>query len=160
MSVTPSLYYIYKISYDSLIKLRGFEPASRTISVSSQMDDTDGGSVYSADSNGVEIHPQDQQMSSLDPSLKLPGDRSRGHSPARMCMKRLLFFSNGKNGGDLGEEDDELFPVQVASQQRALLRSVFYQHDESPDSGLVPDDFPNASSPLANDLEVLPLESK
>lgn len=156
ITAVPKLFYIYKISFDNLIGARTAEllPADRSISVSSsQMDEADGVSVDSGDSTLLEI-PLAREGRSLSSSPDPSHNTAATVSPNRMraCMKKSLFFQNGEE-----DAEDVLPPTQLGSHHRGLLRTVFFQHDTSPDSGFVPEDFGQPSTRRTSNLEVLPL---
>jgi hypothetical protein len=72
-------------------------------------------------------------------------------------MKKTVFFSTSSEVDSVDqEEEDDFFPSQIPVHSRGLLRSLF-QHDSSPDSGFVPEEYKNIT---ASNLEVLPLNSK
>ena len=156
LSAVPQLFYIYKISFDNLIGARTAEhlPADRTISISSNhTDEADGVSVDSGDSTLLDIptvRDGRSPSSSPDPSHNMAATVSP--SRVRACMKKTLFFQNADEDGE-----DILPPTQLGSHHRGLLRTVFFQHDASPDSGFVPEDFGQPTTRRASNLEVLPL---
>ena len=155
VTATPHLFYIYKISYDNLIGARTAEhvPPDRTISVSSiHTDEADRVSMDSGDSTLLEI-PQAREGRSLSSSPDPSHNPGSTVSPSRMraCMKKSLFFQNGEV-----DSEDVLPPNQLGS-HRGLLRTVFFQHDTSPDSGFVPEDFGQPVTRRTSNLEVLPL---
>jgi hypothetical protein len=162
-ALTSQLHYIYRISYDRLTNPKGgLDLIPRTISVSSnQTDEADGVSVDSSDSTLLEIPRGSRSPSySPDPPRRLPSSSDQNHtSPGRMraCMKKTVFFSTSSEVDSVDqEEEDDFFPSQIPVHSRGLLRSLF-QHDSSPDSGFVPEEYKNIT---ASNLEVLPLNSK
>ena len=156
LTAVPHLFYIYKISFDNLMGSRTAEHMSvhRTVSLSSNhTDEADGVSVDSGDSTLLDI-PSVREgrspSSSPDPSHNMAATVSP--SRVRACMKKTLFFQNTDEDGE-----DILPPTQLGSHHRGLLRTVFFQHDASPDSGFVPEDFGQPAARRASNLEVLPL---
>ena len=160
-----SLHYIYRISYDKLVGPKSaLDLIPRTISVSSnQTDEADGLSVDSSDSTLLEI-PRDSRSPSYSPDpprrQALCNDQPRHTSPGRIrpCMKKTVFFSTSSNSdGDIGDLEDDFFPTQIPIHSRGLLRTMFSQHDSSPDSGFVSEEYKNT---VASNLEVLPMDSR
>ena len=156
LSAVPQFFYIYKIRFDHLIGARTMEhlPVDRTVSLSSNhTDEADGVSVDSGDSTLLDIpsvREGHSQSSSPDPSQNMAASVSP--SRVRACMKKALFFQSPDEDGE-----DILAPTQLGGHHRGLLRTVFFQHDASPDSGFVPEDFGQPAPRRASNLEVLPL---